>query len=298
MESAVTADLSQLATVLSLQRTVESALDTHDVEAEIAERIREELDYVREAAHMRLFRVMLANEGAIKVPSVVAALSTRRLLTMSWLEGKAVGDFLASPQETRDRIGALLVRAWWVPLLRYGVVHGDPHLGNYTIGTDGALNLFDFGCVRVLPPSFIEGLITLLEGFKAADREATSRAFELLGFGKMTTKQVDAIAPLFRAIYEPLLEDRARPIMEGTGAGDYIVKFAQEKRERFKAAGVIRPPREFVFHQRAMVGLGAVLIQLGTQLNFHQLFKELLGDFSRPALAERQIAALASAHVP
>src|SRR6201987_2426509 len=82
MASAVEADLRQLKLVLSLYERYDRAITTEEIHTEIAERLREELDYRREAAHMRLYRLMLANEEAVRVPEPIAALSTGRLLSM------------------------------------------------------------------------------------------------------------------------------------------------------------------------------------------------------------------------
>src|SRR5580704_5536683 len=87
MASAVEADLRQLRLAMGLYERYDRAVSTADIHAEIAARLREELDYGREAAHMRLYREILKDETKVAVPEPVAALSTKRLLTMRWLEG-------------------------------------------------------------------------------------------------------------------------------------------------------------------------------------------------------------------
>ena len=67
------------------------------------------------------------------MPEVLPELSTRRLLTMTWLEGRRLLDYKAAPLEDRNAIARAMFRAWWFPFSHYGVIHGDPHLGNYTI---------------------------------------------------------------------------------------------------------------------------------------------------------------------
>src|SRR5581483_10264288 len=100
---------------------------------EIAERLREELDYTREAAHMRLYGAMLAKEAGVEVPEPLPELSTRRLLTMTWLEGMPFLDAVNAPAARRNAIARHMFRAWYVPFYYYGIIHGDPHLGNYTV---------------------------------------------------------------------------------------------------------------------------------------------------------------------
>ncbi len=157
MQSAVESDLGQLRLLLGLGRKMFGAIDTREVAEEIAERIREELDYAHEAAAMSLYGAFFASRADIAVPSPDPTLSTGRLLTMDWLEGRGLQTFKAADQNTRNRIAMILFEAWWTPLIKIGVIHGDPHLGNYSFSDDAErLNLLDFGCVRVFPRALSE----------------------------------------------------------------------------------------------------------------------------------------------
>ena len=88
------------------------------------------------------------------MPDVVPELSTRRLLTMGWLEGERLLEFKQAPLEDRNQIARAMFRAWWFPFSHYGVIHGDPHLGNYNVfdvaGSAGGHQLLDYGCMRSL----------------------------------------------------------------------------------------------------------------------------------------------------
>jgi hypothetical protein len=95
-----------------------------------------------------------------------------------------------------------------------------------------------------------------------------------------------------------LLDDRVRVVDDGVPAAEYGMKQANEVHAKLKAMGGIRPPREFVFMDRAAIGLGGALIRLGAQLNFHKLFEEEIADFDVDALAKRQRAAFKQAGVP
>jgi predicted unusual protein kinase regulating ubiquinone biosynthesis (AarF/ABC1/UbiB family) len=138
MASAVEADLGQLKTLLGLFKNMDGSIDSSEAILEVGERLREELDYERELKHMRLFALMLADEPRIKTPEPLEELSTKRLLTMTWLEGRGLMHWLDSDQETRNRIAELLFKAWWGPMTHYGVIHGDPHLGNYALTENAA----------------------------------------------------------------------------------------------------------------------------------------------------------------
>ena len=100
---------------------------------------------------MGLYGGMLAKEAGVHVPETVPELSTGRLLTMTWLEGTPLLAFIKAhgDQAMRNEIAYNMFRAWYVPFYYYGVIHGDPHLGNYTVRPDGTVNLLDFGCIRI-----------------------------------------------------------------------------------------------------------------------------------------------------
>ncbi len=185
MASAVEADLQQLQILLQVQRRISPEIDAREAIVELGERLREELDYKREASHMRLYGEILADHPQIRVPEVVEDLSTKRLLVMSWLQGRPLWDYETAGQETRNFLSECLFRAWWYPFTHFAVIHGDPHMGNYTVfeedGEAGGLNLLDYGCVRIFPPSFIQGVIDLYEGLKTDDRERVVHAYRDLG---------------------------------------------------------------------------------------------------------------------
>src|ERR1700751_4875657 len=144
MASAVEADLRQLKLALGLYVRDGRAVPTAEIHAEIADRLREELDYGREAAHMRLYGEILRGEPGVAVPLPLPDLSTRRLLTMTWLDGSPILDVArkASLAE-RNEIALRMFRIWYVPFYHFGLIHGDPHLGNYTVAPQRTVNLLD-----------------------------------------------------------------------------------------------------------------------------------------------------------
>ena len=157
MASAVEADLRQLKLAMGLYERYDRAVTTAEIHAEIADRLREELDYQREAAHMRLYRAILHAEPGVAVPEPVPDLSTGRLLTMTWLDGAPILETAKAPTARRNEVALRMFRVWYVPFYHYGVIHGDPHLGNYTVAAGRGVNLLDFGCVRVFRASFVRG---------------------------------------------------------------------------------------------------------------------------------------------
>lgn len=295
MASAVEADLAQLRTLLGLFKKMDGTIDSSEAVLEVGERLREELDYARELKHMRLFADMLADDDRIRTPEPLEELSTRRLLTMTWLEGRGLLHWLDAPQEIRNRIAELLFKAWWGPMTHYGVIHGDPHLGNYAL-TENAerLHLLDFGCVRIFPPRFLEGVVGLYRGLKAGDMDQVAHSYEIWGFRNLNAELIEALTMWARFIYGPLLDDRVRTIADDVPPAEYGRREAFAVRKRLKALGPVLVPREFVFMDRAAIGLGAAFLHLHAELNFGRMFADSVADFSVDALAARQQAALAA----
>ena len=133
MQSAVEADLKQLNLIFAIHRRMDPAIDTTEIAKEIGARIREELDYRREAKHVALYRAMLAGIDLIRVPKPWPELSTGRLLTLDWLDGDRMLAHKDDALEIRNRLAQAMFTAWWFPFSRVGVIHGDPHLGNYSV---------------------------------------------------------------------------------------------------------------------------------------------------------------------
>jgi predicted unusual protein kinase regulating ubiquinone biosynthesis (AarF/ABC1/UbiB family) len=303
MQSAVEADLSQLQLLFSIRKRFDPALDTTEIAEEIAARLREELDYVREAKHVALYRQMLKDEESIRVPDVWPELSTGRLLTMGWLSGDKLLAHKDDPLAVRNRLATAMFTAWWFPFSRFGVIHGDPHLGNYTVfddgngkslGKPGGINLLDYGCIRIFPPSFVGGVVDLYRGLLKADDALVVHAYETWGFKRLNRELIDALNIWARFIYGPLLDDRVRTIADGVKPSQYGRKEAFRVHQALKKLGSVTVPREFVFMDRAAIGLGAVFLHLRAELNYHRLFEAAIEDFSLHRVADRQHATLAA----
>lgn len=299
MPSVVEADLRQLKLALALYHRMDNALNNEDAYAELSVRLREELDYRREAANMRLYTFMLAGETRVRVPVPVEHLCTTRLLTMNWLPGRQLLEFLATgpSEEARNDVARALFYAWYVPLYRYGVVHGDPHLGNYQVRDDHGINLLDFGVIRVFAPKFLRGVLDLYESVRDNDAAKARHAYETWGFGPLTDEKVGVLNEWAQFLYGPLMEDRVRAMQE-TNDPQYGREVAQRVHAGLQRTGGVRVPREFVLMDRSAIGLGSVFLRLGARLNWHRMFQDLIADFSEEALAARQADALARAGVP
>jgi len=299
MPSTVDADLRQLRLAMNVFKRIDKVIEGDDVYAEIAERLREELDYLREAAQMRLYGLMLKDEPTVTIPKPIEGYCTPRLLTMTWLKGKGMQARIDEdpPQEVRNDIAKALFRAWYIPFYGYGIIHGDPHLGNYQVREDDGLNLLDFGAIRVFPPKFVQGVIDLYQAIRDGDDEKAHHAYEGWGFQNLTKAQMANLNQWAAFVYEPLLQDRVRPIQENDDP-QYGRSVAEKVHAGLKESGSVRPPREFVLMDRSALGLGSVFVRLRAQQNWYKLFHELVDNFNTAQVAGRQAAALAEAGVP
>jgi predicted unusual protein kinase regulating ubiquinone biosynthesis (AarF/ABC1/UbiB family) len=293
MSAAVEADLTQLDLVFRIYARTDKAVDTSNIHAEISARLREELDYELEGKHMALYRAMLAASSGVHVPERVAELSSDRLLTMSWLDGVPLMSFAEAPLEARNAVAANMFRAWYVPFYEYAVIHGDPHLGNYSVRADHAINLMDFGCVRVFEPSFVRGVIDLYYALRDNDRGRAAHAYETWGFADISDELLDVLNIWAEFVYAPLLKDQVQKIQE-SDSSLYGAGIANKVHAELRKLGGVRPPREFVFMDRAAIGLGSVFMHLKAEINWHEMFHGLIDDFDETTLAERQSTALKS----
>src|SRR4051794_20337751 len=296
MQSAVEADLRQLGLLFAIRRRFDPAIDTTEMIKEIGARMREELDYAREARNVALYRDMLADENAIRVPETWPELSTGRLLTLDWLDGSRMLEHKVDSLAVRNRLATAMFTAWWMPFSRFGVIHGDPHLGNYSVfqdkGKPSGINLLDYGCIRIFPPKFVGGVVDLYNGLRNNDDARVVHAYETWGFQKLSRELIDILNVWARFIYGPLMEDRVRSIADGVKPGEYGRRQAFEVQRALRQKGPVLVPQEFVFMDRAAIGLGAVFLHLRAELNFHRLFEAAIEKFSISAVAERQRAAL------
>ncbi len=297
MQDTVEADLKQAGWLLNMFERYEGSVRTGRIVEELKERIFEELDYFLEFRRIAMYREMLANEPGVHVPEPIEELSTARLLTAEWLPGRPIIEAAEYPQEVRDEIATQMFRLWYKPLYHYAVIHGDPHFGNYTIRDDRSINLLDYGCIRVFPAHFVEGVIRLYEALRDDDRDKAAYAYRCWNFQNLSNDLIDALNDWARFIYGPVLTDSAQSV-NSTNNVETGRRKVEEVRKLLKQAGGVEMPREFVFMDRASVGLGALFMRLDAQVNWHRLFNEMVEGFDVDTVAARQKDLLARHNHP
>jgi predicted unusual protein kinase regulating ubiquinone biosynthesis (AarF/ABC1/UbiB family) len=275
MQGAIETDLNNLKMILGLYHMWNKALDTSEVQQEITTRLLEELDYEHEAEQIEVYQNIFKDNPAIQIPEIYKHLSTKRLLTMNWMDGYPLFQCIDKDECFRNQVADRLFEAWYKPFYHHGVIHGDPHPGNYLLTDEGYIQLLDFGCVRHFPPSFIQGVIDLYHALLHNKPEQAIAAYETWGFTNLSHELIEIMNEWARLLYDPLLDDKVRPIQKGfSGANGW--ETATKVHAELHRLGGIKPPKEFVFMDRAAVGLGSVFMRLKAERNWHQMFEELI----------------------
>ena len=293
MGSAVQADLKQLKLIFSLYEKYDSAISTNAIHDELSDRLKEELSYSHEIKNLKLYKYMLSDLKEVTLPNPIEQLSTKRLLTMTRIDGVKIMKFISdnSDIQMRNKVALNMFKAWYIPFYKFGVIHGDPHLGNYTIRPDGGVNLMDFGCIRIFRPDFVTGVIELYQALRDGDEEKAVNAYKSWGFENPSKELISVLNIWANFIYQPLLEDKVR-LINPSESGQYGRETAEKVHEELKKIGGVTPPREFVLMDRAAVGLGSVFMHLKAEINWYRVFHELVGDFDEKKLSKRQNDAL------
>jgi hypothetical protein len=138
-------------------------------------------------------------------------------------------------------------------------------------------------------------VVDLYQGLLNGDDARIVHAYETWGFKRLNRDMIDTLNIWARFIYGPLLDDRVRTIADGVKPSDYGRREAFRVHQALKAQGPVTVPREFVFMDRAAVGLGAVFLHLAAELNFYRLFNEAIENFSAERVTVRQVEALSLA---
>ena len=152
------------------------ALNSKQVYDEIAERFREELDYVLEAKRQGIFRALHAGDPHIRIPAVIAERSARRVLTTELVRGTDLEQAALAPEAMRKHYCEVLWRFVYKGNLVAGLFNADPHPGNYLFGEDGTISFLDFGCVQPIPDARLREARTLHRAARARDDDAFRRS--------------------------------------------------------------------------------------------------------------------------
>jgi predicted unusual protein kinase regulating ubiquinone biosynthesis (AarF/ABC1/UbiB family) len=245
-------------------------IDTNTIYVELQERLREELDYVNEARNIDEFRRLLAGDDNVLIPRVIKHLSTRRVLTMSYIDGYRLADIFGEVADVQLRtwVARKYYELVWRQILEYGVLHTDPQPGNYLVTWHPRLGVLDFGSVRHFSESVRRASLQLAEAVTAHDDRSLAAALLKLGY---IDREQDP-APMVRIIYilfEPVITDR----LYHPDEYDAVAKAATVGELAFEHK-LYKSPRHSIFLLRALIGLDGIMKGLGVKMNYCKLFRE------------------------
>ncbi|MEO3805716.1 AarF/UbiB family protein [Nonomuraea sp. B1E8] len=261
---ALLGDFAQLARLGKVFGTLLPGLDMKAVLSELRERIAEELDYLREAEAQHAFALEFDGDPDFHVPDVVAA--NEMVLVSEWMDGTPLSRIIADgTKEQRDRAGLLLVRFLFCSPARVGMLHADPHPGNFRMLDNGKLGVLDFGAVNRLPDGYPKSFGQLTRIFNQGDMETVVRGLRNEGFIREDI-QIDPDA--LRAFLAPYVEPTA--VEEFTFSREWLQAQVASVTD-LRPTNVVRqlnlPTSYVLIHRVHAAGVG-VLCQLGATARF------------------------------
>jgi predicted unusual protein kinase regulating ubiquinone biosynthesis (AarF/ABC1/UbiB family) len=275
---ALLSDLGQLSRLAGLFNVLHPGLDVKPLVAELRERITEELDYDLEASAQRAFAEAYAGDDEIAVPDVVA--SSPRVLVTGWLDGTGLSTVISSGTTAmRDRAGALLATLHFSAPQRAGLLHADPHPGNFRILDDGRLGVMDFGAVARLPDGLPEPIGRLVRLALAGDAQAVYDGLVDEGFIK---PDVDIDAPAVLDFLRPMLEPIAVDEFQFTRAwlrGE-AARIASPRSPAYSLGRQLSLPPSYLLIHRVTMGSIAVLCQLDARAAYRAILQRWLPGFA------------------
>lgn len=259
-DKALRSDLQQIARLARVATTWMPAMDIKPVTEELLAAADEELDYALEAANQRAFAEAFRGDPDVAVPDVV--LQTRHVLVSEWLEGASLSQVIrGADQDVRDRVGQLYFEFLVSGPGRVGLLHADPHPGNFRLTPDGRLGVIDYGAVTRLPEGIPPIIGTLVRNALDGDGEAVVEGLRAEGFIRpgITVDADDVLAYLLPFV-EPLREpthDFTRSWLREATTG-----LTDLRAPEFTTGLRMNMPREYAMIHRVFVGALGVLSQL------------------------------------
>jgi len=271
VRKSISSDVDNVASLLRLSGLLPKTLDVAPLLQEAKRQLREEADYQAEGAHLQRFGELLADAPQFVVPALHADLTTRNVLTMSFVDGVPIESMTSAPQAERNRIVRLLVELLFRELFEFGLMQTDPNFANYRYNPQSRrLVLLDFGATRSFAPAFGQAYRRLMQAAVVDDRAAMRQAAMAIGYfdDRTQARHQAAVLDMMQMALEPLRHD-----------GDFdfgTTDMVQRLHQAGMALGLDRdfwhiPPVDTLFLHRKLGGLYLLAARLKARLNVRQL---------------------------
>ena len=274
VRESIDSDISNVAGLLKLSGLIPATLDVSPLIEEGRRQLHQEADYLREAAYLEQFGTWLSEHRDFEVPKYYPALSTDRVLTMSYSPSLPIEDMITAPQETRDRIIGLLIELLLRELFEFGAMQTDPNFANYRYNQQTQkIVLLDFGASREVSEDIAASYKNIMAAVLSGSTERSFDAAAKMGFisAQMPPQYKTAILEILDIALEPLRRD------EVFDFGDNQIA-AQMRGKAMELAGKKElwhiPPAETVFIQRKFGGMYMLATRLRAKVNVHALMQK------------------------
>ena len=274
-DEALRSDLRQLRRLAPLIRPLSPGTDVKGVIDELYDSAVSELDYRHEADTQRVFSAAFAGDPQIRVPSVLA--SSPKVLVTEWADGRALSRVATeSDQEERDRAAALLAEFQFSSPTRVGMMHGDPHPGNFLLNDDGQMVVLDFGAAIPLPNGFPTVLTNMMRLALENRGEAVVELMTRAGYvGRGGLDPADAMAflgPFIEPMREPVFHfDRAW--MQGI-----LAVYGDLSGREFRTSRSFTLPREYALIHRVLSASVGMLCQLEATAPYQEIVRSWMPE--------------------
>jgi predicted unusual protein kinase regulating ubiquinone biosynthesis (AarF/ABC1/UbiB family) len=276
--TALMADLNQLARFARLFAALFPGMEVKPLIAELKARAEEELDYALEADAQRTFAAAYADDDQIVVPRVVA--SAPKVIVSEWLEGTPLSRIIAEgTKEQRDRAGLLMTVLHFSGPERAGLLHADPHPGNFRLLPDGRLGVIDFGATARLPEGHPEPIGRLVRWALAGRAEDVLTDLRAEGFVRPTVEVdaqgvLDYLLPFLDPVAVPSFRF-TRPWMQAQAA-----RIGDPRSDASRLGRQLNLPPSYLLIHRVTIGSIGVLCQLDAEAPYRGVCEEWLPGFA------------------
>ncbi|MDY7084915.1 MAG: AarF/ABC1/UbiB kinase family protein [Actinomycetota bacterium] len=279
---ALLADLKQLSRLAHMFKIIQPGMDIKPLLAELRERITEELDYAMEAETQRAFAEAYGNDPEIFVPRVIA--SAPRVLVTEWVDGTPLAKVIADgTEQERDEAGRLMATLHFSAPARAGLLHADPHPGNFRMLPDGRLGVIDFGAVARLPEGLPEPIGRLVRLALDGDAAAVADGLREEGFIK-PDDEIDAQAVLdfLRPMIEPVAVEKFR-FTRAWLRGE-ATRLSSPRSPAYQLSRKLNLPPSYLMIHRVTLGSIGVLCQLEAEAPYRGILEKWLPGFAPPMI--------------
>ncbi|MEU5961780.1 AarF/ABC1/UbiB kinase family protein [Micromonospora parva] len=275
---ALLADLKQLSRLGGMFRAIQPGLDVKPLLAELRERITEELDYELEAESQRAFAAAYADDPEIYIPEVVNA--SPRVLVTEWVTGTPLADIIREgTEEDRNEAGRLMATLHLSAPQRAGLLHADPHPGNFRLLPDGRLGVIDFGAVARMPEGTPEPIGRIAAMALRGNADEVVAGLRSEGFiGSADEIDAEGVLDFIRPMLEPIAADGFRFTRAWLRAE--AGRLASPRSPTYQLSRQLNLPPSYLLIHRVTLGSIGVLCQLEAKAPYRSILERWLPGFA------------------